>query len=122
MVRLLIYLGSALMVYNIYGFVRFSRYVRKLKHWDEGTAILYFPIVLLVLFLLGYLTVGLFGNPDLVMAGILFGGSIFVFVMYRLLNENRTPFLPASARPRISSARTVWPPAFPQCRPVAGLK
>ena len=86
MIRLLIYLGSALMVYNIYGFVRFARYVRRLRSWNAGTAILNVPIVLLVFFLIGYLAVGFIGKPDLIMAGILFGGSIFVFIMYRLLS------------------------------------
>ena len=27
----MVYLGSALMVYNIYGFIRFARYVKELK-------------------------------------------------------------------------------------------
>lgn len=84
----LIYLGSALMVYNIVGFVRFARYIRNLKAWDgKNNSILYIPIALLVLFLLGYLTVGFFGSPDLIMAGILFGGSVFVFIMYLLLRS-----------------------------------
>ena len=87
MVHLLVYLGSALMVYNIVGFVRFARYVRRLKAWNAGTAILRIPIVLLILFLLGYLAVGFLGKPDLIVAGILFGGSIFVFAMYRLLRD-----------------------------------
>lgn len=82
-----IYLGSALMVYNIYGFIRFSREVRRREVSNKQNGILYFPIVLLVLFLLGYLIVGLFGKPDLVMAGILLGGSIFVYIMYRLLDS-----------------------------------
>lgn len=82
----MVYLGSALMVYNIYGFIRFARYVRGLKSWGGKNRILQIPIVLLVLFLLGYLAVGVFGKPDLVVSLILFGGSIFVFVMYKLLN------------------------------------
>ena len=78
--------GSALMVYNIYGFIRFARFLQSQKSWGDNNRILYFPIALLVMFLIGYLIVGLFGNPDIIMAGILFGGSIFVFVMYRVLN------------------------------------
>ena len=74
------------MVYNIISFVRFARYVKKFDSWNSDDCILYVPIVLLVCFLLGYLAVGIFGKPDLIMAGILFGGSIFVFVMYKLLN------------------------------------
>ena len=85
LIRGMVYLGSLLMVYNIYGFVRFARYVKRLKSWNANNSLLYIPIGLLVCFLLGYLVVGFFGKPDLVMAGILFGGSIFVFVMYKLL-------------------------------------
>ena len=81
----MVYLGSALMVYNICGFIRFARYVRGLKNWTEKNHILQIPIVLLVLFLLGYLAVGILGKPDMIVSLILFGGSIFVFVMYKLL-------------------------------------
>ena len=83
----MVYLGSALMVYNIYGFIRFARYVKELKSWDNNSYILYVPIFLLVFFLTGYIVIGLFGKPDLMMAGVLFGGSIFVQIMYRLLNR-----------------------------------
>ena len=83
----LIFLGSALMVFNIYGFVQYARFVNNRRKWESGRAILYIPIALLSMFLIGYLIVGIFGKPDLVMAGILFGGSIFVFVMLILLNR-----------------------------------
>jgi len=86
LIRGMVFLGSLLMVYNIYSFVRFARYVKKLDSWNANDRILYVPIILLVGFLLGYLAVGLFGKPDLIMAGILFGGSVFVFVIYKLLN------------------------------------
>ena len=81
----MVYLGSALMVYNITGFIRFARHIQKKKDWGRERSILYIPIVLLVLFLLGYLAVGLFGDPDLIVSGILFGGSIFVFIIFKLL-------------------------------------
>ncbi len=83
----MVYAGSALMVYNIYGFIRFVRYVRERGNWDKKSALLNVPVILLCLFLMGYLGVGLFGKPDLLVAGILFGGSIFVFVMYLLLSR-----------------------------------
>ena len=83
----MVYLGSLIMVYNICGFVRFARYVKKLESWDAKDRILYIPIMLLVCFLLGYLAVGIFGKPDLIVAGILFGGSLFVLVMYKLLSS-----------------------------------
>ena len=82
----MVYLGSILMVYNIYGFIRFARYIKGLQISIGDYGILQIPIVLLVIFLLGYLAVGFIGHPDLIVSGILFGGSIFVFVMYRLLN------------------------------------
>ena len=81
----MVYLGSALMVYNIIGFIRFARYIKGLKHWGKENRILYIPIVLLILFLIGYLVVGIFGSPDLIVSGILFGGSIFVFIIHLLL-------------------------------------
>ena len=84
---LMIYAGSALMAYNIYRYVCFSRDVRKHGNWDQEQKLFNLPIMLLILFFFGYLTVGIFGNPDLVMAGILFGGSIFVFVMLLLIRR-----------------------------------
>ena len=83
----LINLGSFLMVYNIYGFVRYARRIKKMNTWGNQNAILYIPITLLVMFLLGYLVVGFFGKPDLIIAGILFFGSVFVFVMYLMLSR-----------------------------------
>ena len=84
---LMIYAGSALMAYNIYRYVCFSRDVRKHGNWDQEQKLFNIPIILLILFFVGYLTVGIFGKPDLVMAGILFGGSIFVFVMLLLIRR-----------------------------------
>ena len=84
----MVYLGAALMAYNVFCFARFIRFIRKTEIEGESDAILYIALTLLVLFLIGYLAVGLFGEPDLVMGGILFGGSIFVFVMYRLISSS----------------------------------
>ena len=82
----MVYLGSALMVYNIIGFVRFARKTAAMTN-SKNNGVLYVPIFLLVMFLLGYLAVGIFGKPDLIVSGILFGGAIFVFIMYLLLNR-----------------------------------
>lgn len=81
----MIYAGSALMAYNIFLYMRFARRVRKHGKWDKGRRVLYLPIVLLMLFFIGYIAVGVFGKPDIVIAGILFGGSIFVLVMMLLM-------------------------------------
>ena len=87
LITLMIYLGAALMVYNIYGFIRYARYIKSLKGWDKDDKTLNIPIVLLIFFLIGYVVVGTFGNPDIVMAGILFGGSVFVYIIYRFLSS-----------------------------------
>lgn len=81
----MIYLGSVLMVYNIYCFIRFAQYIRGRESMGKENSILYIPIVLLVFFLMGYLIIGIFGKPDFIIGGVLFGGSIFVFIMHRVL-------------------------------------
>ena len=81
LIHLMIYAGSALMASNIYCYIGFSRDVRRRGNWDREQRLFNLPIVLLILFFFGYLIVGLFGKPDFVIGGILFGGSIFVFVM-----------------------------------------
>ncbi len=81
LINLMVFGGSALMAFNIYSYVMFTRHVRARGDWANETRLFYIPVGLLVLFLAGYLAVGLFGHPDLVVGGILFGGSIFVQVM-----------------------------------------
>ncbi len=112
---LMIYAGSALMAYNIYRYICFSRDVRKRGNWDREQKLLYIPIWLLVMFFIGYLVVGIFGKPDLVMAGILFGGSIFVFVMlvlirriFERIQENEQLEVRLSAAEEASKAKTFF--------------
>ena len=83
----MIYLGSALMICNIRQYVRFARHIRERGEWEQEQRILRLPILLLVLFLCGYLAVGFFGKPDLIVSAILFGGSIFVMVMQLLIRR-----------------------------------
>ena len=83
----MVYLGAALMAWNIYSYIRFSRDASAKANLKQETKTLNFPILLLILFLCGYLAVGLFGKPDIIMASILFGGSIFVFVMLLLVRR-----------------------------------
>ena len=70
----MIYLGAALMVYNIWGFLQFTKQIQQQESVSKERTFLYIPIVLLVFFLIGYLMVALFGKPTLIIAGILFGG------------------------------------------------
>ncbi len=112
---LMIYAGSVLMAYNIYRYVCFSRDVRKRGNWDQEQKLFQIPILLLILFFIGYLVVGFFGKPDLVMAGILFGGSVFVFVMLLLIRrtfdrirENEQLEVKLSAAEEASKAKTFF--------------
>ena len=112
---LMIYAGSALMAYNIYGYMCFSRDVRKHGNWDREQRLFRLPILLLILFFIGYLIVGFFGKPDLIMAGILFGGSVFVFVMLLLIRrtfdriqENEQLEVRLSAAEEASKAKTFF--------------
>ena len=114
-IHLMIYAGSALMAYNIYRYVCFSRDVRRHGNWDREQKLFYIPIWLLVMFLIGYLIVGTFGKPDLVMAGILFGGSIFVFLMLHFIRrvfdriqENEQLEAKLSAAEEASKAKTFF--------------
>ncbi len=79
--------GAALMVCNIICFIRYSRFVYSQKSWRRSPVLLWIPNVLLIMFLMRYLLIGLFGDPDYIVAGILFGGSVFVFIMYLLLSR-----------------------------------
>ncbi len=83
----MIYAGSALMVYNIvrcHGFVKRMRTVNGL---EKTQRILPVPLILLVFFLIGYLVVGLLGTPDFMIAGILFGGSVFVLIVFGVMYQ-----------------------------------
>ncbi len=83
----LIIIGALLMVLNISRYMMFLRTTRdvlsagKLRDriWK------YLALILLVFFLVGYLSIAIFSKPDMMMALILFGGSIFVAIVLTLL-------------------------------------
>ena len=112
---MMIYAGSALMAYNIYRYICFARDVRKHGNWDQEQRLFNIPICLLIMFFIGYLIVGLFGKLDLVIAGILFFGSVFVFVMLLLIRrtfdriqENEQLEVRLSAAEEASKAKTFF--------------
>ena len=77
----MIYLGSALMIFNI---ARYAGFIKKMRWIDNSPRVhraLYLPVSLLVAFLAGYLAVAWFGKLDLIVASILLGGSIFVCII-----------------------------------------
>ena len=83
----MVYLGAGLMIYNIYGFIRYARRMKNRANLGKGNHILYIPVFLLLLFFIGYLLIGFFGEPNWLVGSILLGGSIFVLVVYLLLNR-----------------------------------
>ncbi len=83
----MVFAGSALMIVNIWRYARFARRLQAQSDWGKERRVLQIPIFLLVMFLFGYLAVGIIGKPDLIVSGILFGGSIFVFIIFLLLQR-----------------------------------
>ena len=83
----LIILGSLNMVRNIYEYYRFLRSTEDVLSSGRKRDIFWqrLALVLLVFFLIGYLFVGFFSKPDLMMALILFFGSVFVTIVETLL-------------------------------------
>ena len=81
----MIALGSLLMVYNIILYYGFTKKISSIKSAENKKFLIYFPWILLMFFLVGYIAVGAFGNPSTIMSGILFGGSIYVFVFLRVV-------------------------------------
>ena len=115
LIYVMIYVGSALMAYNIYRYICFSRDIRKHGNWDQEQRLLNLPIWLLIMFFAGYLIVGFFGKPDIIMASILFGGSVFVFLMllfmrrtFERIQENEQLEMRLSAAEEASKAKTFF--------------
>lgn len=103
--------GSLIMAYNIATYARFLKdksIISILSDRDSGQngstesgtvqgdpkkdsfstsirLVLFAPFFLLLLFLAGYVMIAAVGKPDLLVAGILFGGSVFVLLALKLL-------------------------------------
>ena len=85
-IDIMIVAGALLMVYNI---LRYYRFIQKIKWMQDNRrdrVVVFLPLILLIMFLAGYLLVAFLGKPDLIIAGILLGGSIFVFIITGLLH------------------------------------
>ena len=86
-ILILIIIGSILMVTNIIRYMYFVRTThdvlssgsRRDRAWK------YVALVLLIFFLIGYLSIAIFSKPDMMMAMILFGGSVFVAIVLTLM-------------------------------------
>ena len=91
LIQLMIYIGSALMVLNIIQYYMFTRNMRQVGTLKIHSAIIELPFFLLIFFFVGYLLIAFLGDPSIMMAGVLFGGSIFVSliltVMFRIIKR-----------------------------------
>ena len=88
--------GALLMIWNIHRYYLFMCSTQDVlssnnvidQHW------LMLAFILLIFFLCGYLIVGIFSDPTLLVSQILFWGSVFVAIvetlMFRLLNTAKT--------------------------------
>lgn len=79
--------GVLIMVTNIARYIRFSLSLKDVLTGGKGyvSILKITALILLIFFLGGYIFIGFFSNPDLMMAGVLFGGSIFVAIILTLL-------------------------------------
>ena len=73
--NLMLLIGCILMAYSIFRYVRFSKHVREHGNWEREERLFRIPIILLVLFLAGYITLAAFGRTDIVVSSILLGGA-----------------------------------------------
>ena len=86
----MIYAGSIIMLLNIILYIHFEKYLIDYLGVDINRASMRIPIGLLVMFLAGYLYVALLGKPDFMVGAILFGGSLFVLIVLRLIRALTT--------------------------------
>ncbi|MBQ6385053.1 MAG: response regulator [Lachnospiraceae bacterium] len=82
---LMVFAGVSIMVINILRYRAYEKYAGEMSRLGISRSALALPRLLLIVFLIGYVLVGLFGRPDLIVGGILLGGSIFVFLILRVM-------------------------------------
>ena len=87
LIPVMIIAGAVLMITNI---IRFFQFIGNSKDVLSAGVTLdrvweLISLCLLIFFLVGYLLVAILGDPDMVTAGILFGGSIFVSIVLTLM-------------------------------------
>lgn len=84
---ILVYAGSALMVYNIIRYGMFVKSSAQLEKKSSKTGLLIVPLLLLIFFLIGYIIVGVtrLAELSIIIPLILFGGSVFVFLLLTVM-------------------------------------
>lgn len=81
----LIYAGSILMIFNMANYMGFVRGIEGHYSEDKQNKILHIPTLLMVLFFAGYIGIAISGGYDWLITLILFGGSVFVFIIVMVL-------------------------------------
>ena len=95
LIMAMIIAGAVLMIVNIYRYIGFLRSSRDVLLIGKKRDIFWknLALILLIFFLIGYLFVGFFSDPDMMMAAILLFGSVFVAIvetlMFRLIDTAR---------------------------------
>ena len=84
-VDLMIFAGSALMVYNIMQYGGFVYNSLTLESGSKKKGLVLVPLVLMIFFLIGYLGVAIMQIANLLIAAILFFGSVFITVMLKVM-------------------------------------
>ena len=84
---IMIYCGIIIMIFNVWRYIMFARRLRNHGNWETEERIIRIPILLLILFLIGYILVAVFERSDLIISAILFGGSVFVAIMLILIER-----------------------------------
>lgn len=86
-ITIFIIIGSVLMITNIIRYMLFLKTTHDVlssgSKRDRAWKLV--AMVLLIFFLIGYLFIAIFSNPDMMMAMILFGGSVFVAIVLTLM-------------------------------------
>ncbi len=87
LIFILIIIGSLVMVTNIARYITFLRSTQDVLSAGNRRDRMrkYLALVLLIFFLIGYLFIALLSDPDIMMAMILFGGSLFVMIVLTLM-------------------------------------
>lgn len=82
-------LGIGIMVTNIFRYMTFLRSMRDVLSSGRGQIRFwkYLALALLIFFLCGYIFVTLKFEPNFLIAGILFGGSVFVAIILTLMSK-----------------------------------
>ncbi|HBI51978.1 MAG TPA: metal-dependent phosphohydrolase [Ruminococcaceae bacterium] len=77
------------MIYNVISYLIFIKSTRDVLSGSKRSDKIWArtALVLLSFFLLGYIYVAIFGKPDLMVALILFGGSVFVSIVNSLMSK-----------------------------------